>query len=37
VTFPFFFIVAHIEFYFIVRIAFLTVVHNKTLNTRLDL
>jgi hypothetical protein len=36
-TFPFFFIVAHIEFYFIVRIAFLNVVHYKTLNTRLDL
>jgi hypothetical protein len=36
-TFPFFFIITHIEIYFIVRIAFLNVVHYKTLNTRLDL
>jgi hypothetical protein len=36
-TFPFFLIAAHIEFYFIVRIALLNVVHYKTLNTRLDL
>jgi hypothetical protein len=36
-TFPFFFIVAHIEFYFIVSIAILNVVQDKTLNTRLDL
>jgi hypothetical protein len=37
VTFAFFFIIAHIEIYFIIRIAFLNVVHYKTLNTRLDL
>jgi hypothetical protein len=37
VTFTFFFIIAHIEIYFIVRIAFLNVVHYKTLNTKLDL
>jgi hypothetical protein len=36
-TFPFFFIVAHIEFYFIICIAFLNVVYYKTLNIRLDL
>jgi hypothetical protein len=36
-TFPFFFIIAHIEIYFIVRIDFLNGVHYKTLNTRLDL
>jgi hypothetical protein len=36
-TYPFFFIVAHIEIYFIFRIAFLNVVHYKTLNTRLDI
>jgi hypothetical protein len=36
-TFLFFFIIAHIEIYFIVRIAFLNVVHYKTLNTRLHL
>jgi hypothetical protein len=36
-TFPFFFIIAHIEIYFIVRTAFLNVVHYKTLNIRLDL
>jgi hypothetical protein len=36
-TFPFFFIIAHIEIYFIVHIAFLNVVHYKTLNTRLNL
>jgi hypothetical protein len=36
-TFAFFFIVANIEFYFIICIAFLNVVHYKTLNTRLDL
>jgi hypothetical protein len=36
-TFPFFFIIAHIEIYVIVRIAFLNVVHYKSLNTRLDL
>jgi hypothetical protein len=36
-SFPFFFIVAHIEFYFIVLIAFWKVVHYKTLNIRLDL
>jgi hypothetical protein len=36
-TFPFFFIVAHIEFYFIVHIAIFNVVHYKTLSIRLDL
>jgi hypothetical protein len=36
-SFPFFFIIAHIEIYFIVCIAFLNVIHYKTLNTRLDL
>jgi hypothetical protein len=36
-TFPFFFIIAHIKFYFIIRIAFWNVVDYKTLNTRLDL
>jgi hypothetical protein len=36
-TFLFFFIVAHIEFYFIVCIAFLNTVHYKTLTIRLDL
>jgi hypothetical protein len=36
-TFPFFFIVTHIEFYFIVDIAFLNVVQYKTLNTMSDL
>jgi hypothetical protein len=36
-TFPFFFIIAHIEIYFIVRIAFLSVIHYKTLYIRLDL
>jgi hypothetical protein len=36
-TFTFFFIIAHIEIYFIVLIAFLNVIHYKTLNTRLDL
>jgi hypothetical protein len=28
-TFPFFFIIAHIEIYSIVRIAFLNIVHYK--------
>jgi hypothetical protein len=37
VTFSFFIINAHVEIYFIVRIAFLDVVHYKTLNTRLDI
>jgi hypothetical protein len=36
-TFPFFIFNAHIEIYFIVRIAFLDVVHYKTLNTMLDI
>jgi hypothetical protein len=36
-TFPFFFIIAHIEINFIIRIAFLNVVYYKTLNIRLDL
>jgi hypothetical protein len=36
-TLPFFFIIAHIEIYFIIHIAFLNVVHYKTLNIRLDL
>jgi hypothetical protein len=35
--FSFFIINVHIEIYFIVRIAFLDIVHNKTLNTRLDI
>jgi hypothetical protein len=35
--FPFLFIVAHIEFYLIVRIDFLNVIQYKTLNIRLDL
>jgi hypothetical protein len=37
VTFSFVIINAHIEIYFIVCIAFLDVVHYKTLNTRLDI
>jgi hypothetical protein len=28
-TFPFFFIIAHIEIYFIIRIVFLNVIHYK--------
>jgi hypothetical protein len=36
-VFTFFIINAHIEIYFNVRIAFLNVVHYKTLNTRLDI
>jgi hypothetical protein len=28
-TFPYFFIIAHIEIYFIIRVAFLNVVHYK--------
>jgi hypothetical protein len=36
-TFSFFIINAHIEIYFNIRIAFLDVVHYKTLNTRLDI
>jgi hypothetical protein len=36
-TFSFFIINAHIEIYFIIRIAFLDVVHYKTLNIRLDI
>jgi hypothetical protein len=36
-TFSFFIINAHIEIYFNVCIAFLDVVHYKTLNTRLDI
>jgi hypothetical protein len=36
-SFSFFFIIVHIEFYFIVRIVFWNVVHYKTLNIRLDL
>jgi hypothetical protein len=36
-TFLFFFIIAHIEIYFIVHNDFLNVVHYKTLNTWLDL
>jgi hypothetical protein len=36
-TFSFFIINAHIEFYFSIRIASLNVVHYKTLNTRLDI
>jgi hypothetical protein len=35
-TFPFF-IIAHIEIYFVIRIAFLNVVHYKTINIRLDI
>jgi hypothetical protein len=35
-TFSFFTVNAHIDIYFITRIAFLDVVHYKTLNTRLD-
>jgi hypothetical protein len=35
-TFSFFIINAHIEIYFIARIAFFDVVQYKTLNTRLD-
>jgi hypothetical protein len=35
--FSFFFIITHIEMYFIVRITFLNVVHYKTLNIMLDL
>jgi hypothetical protein len=36
-TFPFFIINAHMELYLNVRIAFLDIVHYKTLNTRLDI
>jgi hypothetical protein len=35
--FFFFFIITHIEIYFIIHIVFLNVVHYKTLNTMLDL
>jgi hypothetical protein len=36
-TFLFFFIIANIQIYFIIHIAFLNVVHYETLNIRLDL
>jgi hypothetical protein len=36
-TFPFFFIIAHIEINFIICIAFLNAIYYKTLNIRLDL
>jgi hypothetical protein len=36
-TFSFFILNVYIEIYFNIRIAFLDVVHYKTLNTRLDI